>query len=65
MATTKNTLASASYIQQTSSTTVTYTPVGEAIVSDGRLVPSYKVFTPGIYSPGTTNEQSVSNAQQP
>ena len=77
MALTKTTLASASFVQGTN-VPVTYTPVGEAIVFNGVLVPSYNVITPGVYNTGTgfaggaVNEQSastavptLSNSQQP
>ncbi len=37
----------------------------EPIVSDGVLVTSYRMNNPGVFSPGTVNEGSVNNPQQP
>ena len=37
----------------------------EPIVADGRLVTSYRMNNPGVFSPGTVNEGSVNNPQQP
>ena len=37
----------------------------EPIVSDGRLVTSYRMNNPGVFSFGTVNEGSVNNPQQP
>lgn len=61
MATTKTTVASASYITTNASTTVTYTPAVEADVVSGVLVPNAHIINPGVFTAGTPREGTTSN----
>lgn len=60
MATSK-TITQTYQVQNNASAPTSVSVTVEPIVSDGRLVVSYRNLNPGVYSAGTTNDCSVSN----
>ena len=64
MALVKTTTASSGYIVSPNTTTTAPTFVSEPIVSDGRLVDSYKITKPGVFTAGTPVEGSASNPNE-
>ena len=63
MAIIKTVTASGSYVVSPNTTATTYTPAVEAVVSDGKLVPSDRVAKPGVFTQGTATEGTASFSQ--
>jgi hypothetical protein len=64
MAIKKLTTASSGYIVSPNTTATTATFISEPIVSDGKLVNSYRITNPGVFTQGTAPEGTASNPNE-